>query len=229
MGRASRAKVPLPRCSCKRVAIKPNLLHSVTMDARSPMIPDDPSANDLDDPALGLAGGGWHSARGEPSLAGVFASVRVAKAGVVLAQAAGVPGAGLSGRGRLYGPRQLGHLARRRFQIRLRAAHHRASVQHHGDRAAVAVHAAWGRRRARSRPGLPRFLSALGGVAALAVGGNRHYRDGSGRSDRHRDRPQSLVPYSARNRRHHHRRRRFPDPGAAGIRVSRPSWWRCWA
>ena len=142
-------------------------------------------------------GSGWRSARGEPSLAGMFALGANDQTGAVLAQAAGVSGSGISGRGRLYGSRQLGDLARRRFPVRLRAADGRAVVQRDGDRAAVAVHAARRRRRARPRPGLPQFLSAMGVAAAVAVGGNRHHRYRSGRGDRHRDRPQSAVSHSA--------------------------------
>src|SRR5262249_36995993 len=80
--------------------------------------------------------------------------------GLVLAQAAGVPRARLSRRGRLHGSRQLGDLARRWFEVRLRAADSRAAVEPDGDRAAIAVHAARRRRWTRPRAGLPRFLSA---------------------------------------------------------------------
>ena len=71
----------------------------------------------------------------------------------------------LSRRGRLYGPRQLGDLARRRLQVRLHAAGRRAGLQHHGDRAAVAVRAARHRLGPRPRPGLPRRLPAAGRAA----------------------------------------------------------------
>src|SRR3981081_631387 len=64
--------------------------------------------------------------------------------GPVLAQAAGVPRPGIPRRRRLYGSRQLGDLARRRLQIRLRAVVRGAVVQPDGDTDAVAVAPAWG-------------------------------------------------------------------------------------
>ena len=140
--------------------------------------------------------------------------------GSVLAQAARVPWPRLSRRRGLHGPRQLGDLARGRFQIRLRAADGRAVVQRDGDRVAVAVHAAWRRRRARPRTGLPRFISALDLAAALAVGGTGDHRDRPRRSHRHRDRSQSAVSHSALDRRHSDRGGRVPDPGAASLRLS---------
>ncbi len=153
------------------------------------------------------------------------------EAGAILAQAAGVSRPGLSGRGRLHGSRQLGDLARRRLQVRLRAAVGVAVVQRDGDRAAVAVHPARRRRRARPRAGLPRFLSALGRRCLLAVGGSRHHRHRPRRGDRHRDRAQSAVPHSARDRRDHHRGRRVSDPARcrrSAFAGSRPLSWRCW-
>ena len=53
------------------------------MDARSSILPPD-SPPEASPPKAGesLTGGsGWHSARGEPSLAGMFASVKTAKQG----------------------------------------------------------------------------------------------------------------------------------------------------
>ena len=70
----------------------------------------------------------------------------------------GVPRTGLSRRRRLYGPRQLGDLARRRRPVRLRASDGRAALQHDGDPAAGAVRAARHRLGARPRAGLPRQL-----------------------------------------------------------------------
>ena len=136
-----------------------------------------------------------------------------------MAQARGVPRARLSGRRRLHGPGQLGDLARRRLEVRLRAAHRRAAVQSDGDPAAGAVRAAWHRRRPRSGAGLPRRVSARGVVAALGAGGDRDLRHGSRRGDRHRDRAQSSVRHSARTRRADHRARRVHHPLAAEPRL----------
>ena len=130
----------------------------------------------------------------------------------VLAQARVVSRPRLSGRGRLHGPRQLGDVARRRLEVRLRAADRRAAVQPDGDPAAGAVRAAWHRRRPRSGAGLPRRVSARGVVAALGAGGDRDLRHRSGRGDRHRDRAQSAVRHSARDRRADHRARRVHHP-----------------
>ena len=138
---------------------------------------------------------------------------------LVLAQARRLSRTRLSRRRRLHGPGQLGDLARRRLQVRLRAAHRRAAVEHHGDPAAGAVRAARHRGRARSRAGLPRRLSALGVVAALGGERDRDLRDRSRRGDRHRDRAQSAVRHSARDRRDHHRARRVPDPVDAEYRL----------
>src|SRR5206468_3599132 len=80
---------------------------------------------------------------------------------LVLAQARRFLGPRIPRRGRLHGPGQLGDLARRRLQVRLRAAHRRAHLQCHGDSAAGAVRAARPRSGARSRAGLPRRVSAL--------------------------------------------------------------------
>ena len=49
----------------------------------------------------------------------------------------GLPRARLPGGRRLHGPRQLGDLARRRREVRLRAALRRAALQHHGDHPAA--------------------------------------------------------------------------------------------
>ena len=138
---------------------------------------------------------------------------------LVLAQARRLPRARLSRRRRLHGPGQLGDLARRRLEVRLRAAHHRAHVEHHGDPAAGAVRAARDRGGARPRAGLPRRVSALGLVAAVGGQRNRDLRDRPGRSHRHRDRAQSSVRHSARTRRDHHGARRVPDPVAAEYRL----------
>ena len=193
-----------------------NIPHVVNMDARNP----DLLADSAPAPVPG-AGRPWLARRAGRTVAG--GNVRLGadgEAGAVLAQAAGLPRPRLSGGGWLYGSRQLGDLARRRVAVRLRAADGGAAVERDGDRAAVAVHAARGRRRARSRPGQPRFLSALRIVAAVAVGGDRHHRHRSRRSDRHRHRPQPAVSHSAADRRDHHGRGRVSDSRAAGVRVS---------
>ena len=96
---------------------------------------------------------------------------------LVLAQARRLSGAGLSGGRRLHGPRQLGDLARWRFQIRLRAARRCADLQHHGHRVAGVVRTAWRRFGPRSGAGLPRRLPEGGVVAAVAIGRNRDQRD----------------------------------------------------
>src|SRR5580692_6673314 len=49
------------------------------MDARSPILPPDSPPKDAESPPP--EGSGWRSARGEPSLAGMFASVKTAKHG----------------------------------------------------------------------------------------------------------------------------------------------------
>src|SRR5690349_2257819 len=93
---------------------------------------------------------GWRRDRGRPALA----------------EDACLPRPRLSGRGRLYGSGQLGDLARRRFQVRLRAADGRAVVEPDGDPVAGFVRAARHRLRPRSGAGLPRRVSARGVVAA---------------------------------------------------------------
>ena len=138
---------------------------------------------------------------------------------LVLAQADGVPRARLSRRRRLHGPRQLGDLARRRLQVRLRAADRRAAVQPDGDPAAGAVRAARHRRRPRPGAGLPRRISPRGVVAALGAGRDRDLRHRPRRGDRHRDRAQPAVRHSARDRRADHRARRVPHPLAAEPRL----------
>ena len=155
--------------------------------------------------------GGWRSARQRPSLAEVFGTIATKPTGSFWRKLIVVPRARLSGRGRLHGPRQLGDLARRRLEVRLRAADRRAAFQSDGDPAAGAVRAARHRRRPRSGAGLPRRVSARGVVAALGAGRNRDLRHRPCRGDRHGDRAQSAVRHSARNRRADHRARRVPD------------------
>ena len=144
---------------------------------------------------------------------------RHATQGAAVEEAHRLSRAGLSRRRRLHGSGKLGDLARRRLEVRLRAAHHRAAFEPHGDPAAGAVRAAGHRRRARSGAGLPRRVPSRGGLAAVGAGGDRHLRDRPRRSDRHRHRPQSLVQNSAGNRRRHHRARCVPHSGNAAPRL----------
>ncbi len=127
-------------------------------------------------------------------------------AGDAVAQVRRLPRPGLPRRRRLHGPRQLGDVARRRLEVRLRAALHRPAVEHHGDRPAASVRPHGGRDRARPRAGLPRRLSARGVLPALAPGRGRDLRHRPRRGDRHRDRAQPAVRHPARDRRAHHRR-----------------------
>ena len=123
-----------------------------------------------------------------------------------------LPGSRLSGGRGLHGPRQLGHVARRRFQVRLRAALRRPHLQRHGDRAAGAVRAPRHRHGPRPGTGLPRRLSALGGLSAVGGGRDRHHRHRHRGSDRHGHRAQFAVQHSAGDRRAADRARRVPDP-----------------
>ncbi len=65
------------------------------------------------------------------------------------------------------------------------------------------------------RDAFPRAVS----MAALGAGRNCDLRDRPRRGDRHRDRAQSPVRHSARDRRADHRARRVPDPVAAESRL----------
>src|ERR1700735_1847595 len=56
-----------------------NIRHGAGMDARTPDLPSDSKTMAVPGPALG--GSGWRGERGEPSLAGMFASVRTTKQG----------------------------------------------------------------------------------------------------------------------------------------------------
>ena len=115
-----------------------------------------------------------------------------AAVGIAVAQAAHLSRARLSRRRRLHGPRQLGDLARRRLEVRLRAAVRRAAVQSHGDRCcsrcargSASPPGATSRRPAatpsRDWPSWPLWV----------VGRNRHLRDRPRRGHRHGDRAQS--------------------------------------
>src|SRR5712691_2378401 len=74
---------------------------------------------------------------------------------LLLAEAPLLSWAGLSSCRRLYGSWQLGDVARRRLEIRLRAAHHRAVFQPDGDSLAGALRPARDRVWPGPRPGLP--------------------------------------------------------------------------
>ena len=121
---------------------------------------------------------GWRRRRGEFSLADVHRTIAVGRERADLAARDRLCRSRLSGRRRLYGPRQLGDLARRRLQLRLHAAGRRAGLQHHGDRAAVALRAARHRHRAATWPRpaampfprrLPGALWLLAEIAIIAT------------------------------------------------------------
>ena len=96
-------------------------------------------------------------------------------------------------------------------------------LQHHGDHAAGAVRAARHRLGPRPGAGLPRRLSALGRLSAVARRRDRHHRHRHRRGDRHGHRPQPAVRHPAGDRRAADRARRVPDPlsAAAGLSLSR--------
>ena len=103
--------------------------------------------------------------RGRPPLAEVFGSIATRPTGSLGNKLACVSRPRLSGRGRLHGSRQLGDVARRRVQVRIRAAHRRAAFQPDGDPAAGVVRAAWHRRRAATsrRPAATHFRAPCHG------------------------------------------------------------------
>src|SRR5437763_14807474 len=78
----------------------------------------------------------------------------------ILAQAARVFRSGLFGRGRLYGPRQLGNRSRRRFGIRLHAAQHHSAFEPAGDPFAGTLRTTRNRDTARPLATLSRALFA---------------------------------------------------------------------
>ena len=179
---------------------------------------------------------GRRGARRRPRLAASFGhalarrSVRLdqdAADRLAVHQAARLSRSRLSRRRRLHGPRQLGDLARRRLQVRLRAAHHRADVEPDGDPAPGALHQARHRLASRPRPSLPRRLPALRRLSALGARRACHLRDGSGRGDRHGDWAQSPVRHSARDRRAADRARRVSHSvdAAARLPLCRELWW----
>ena len=90
---------------------------------------------------------------------------------------------------RLYGSRQLGHLAEWRGALRLCFAVHRFVFQSDGGLAAKLCGPSGHCQRTGSRAGLPRSVFGAGDRLFMAHGGTGHYRHRSGRSDRHRHRP----------------------------------------
>ena len=90
---------------------------------------------------------GWSRERGEASLSDVNRTIRLRPRTSAFPPRARLCRPRLSRRCRLYGPRQLGHLARRRRAVRLHAARRRAPLQYHGDHPAGAL-----RRASRSAP-----------------------------------------------------------------------------
>ena len=153
-----------------------------------------------------LDGSGWRTARGEPSLADMFASVRTAKQGPFWRKLLAFLGPGYlvavgymdpgNWATSLAGGSKFGYAL---LTVALLSNLMAIVLQSLCTRLGVGA----GRDLAQAcRDSYPRWVS----LAAVAVGGNRHHRDRSRRSDRHRDRPQPAVSYSARDRRHHHRR-----------------------
>ncbi len=155
----------------------------------------------------------WRRERGDPSLSEVHRSIAVAAHGSPGGKRWRLSRARLSRRRRLHGPGQLGDVARRRRQVRLRAALRRARCRTSWRSSCSTLCARW-----RSRPGatsrrpaatpIPRAVAS----AALVAGRNRDLRHRPRRSHRHGDRPQPALRHTARDRRHRHRARRVPDP-----------------
>ncbi len=75
----------------------------------------------------------------------------------------------LSGRRWLYGPRQLGNIARWRFPLRLHVAVDRTHFKSHGSTSASTMHPSCRCDGPRSRSGLPRCLSALSRLASVVL------------------------------------------------------------
>ncbi len=117
---------------------------------------------------------GWRRRRGEAALSDVHRSIPV-PAGTWRKAAAFLGPGYIYGRRRLYGPWKLGNVDRGGIEVRLHAASRCACLQHHGDRASVAMRPARHRLRARPRASLPGCLSALGVVSAVVPGRDRDY------------------------------------------------------
>src|ERR1700748_804876 len=150
------------------------------MDARnSDLVPQSrPTAVAIARPAPS----GWRTARGEPALGEMFAAVPAARRGSFWRKLLAFLGPGyLVAVGYMDPGNWATSLAGgSKFGYALLTV---AMLSH--LMAIVAERAPRRGRRARSGASLPRFLSALGGVAAVAVGRDRHHRDRPCRSDRH--------------------------------------------
>ena len=127
------------------------------------------------------------------------------------AQASGVRRARIPRGGRLHGPRQLGDRSRRWCAVRIHAPQRDPDVQPDGDTAPGVVIQARDRHRTRPRAGVPRQLLETRQLHAVGRVRDRDRGLRSGRSDRHRHRPQSAVRHSGHLRRRHHRGRRAGD------------------
>ncbi len=146
--------------------------------------------------------------------------------GQLVAQGAGVRRSRLSGRGRLHGPRQLGHRPRRRRAVRLHAAERDPDLEPDGDPAPGARGQARHRDRARPGAGVPRPLLAAGIVRPLDPLRNRDRRLRPGRGDRLGDRAQPAVRHPAGLGRRDHGARRAagalpPEQGLPAARGAR--------
>ena len=162
---------------------------------------------------------GWRGERGEPSLADMFGSVRTARADrsgascwpswVPAISSPSATWTPATGRPRSpAAPSSATRCLPSRCSSNLMAI----ILQSLCTRLGVGA----GRDLAQAcRDSFPRWVA----LPLVAVGGDRDHRDRSCRSDRHRDRAQSAVSHSARDRRHHHGARRLPDPGTAGLRL----------
>ncbi len=129
----------------------------------------------------------------------------------------------LSGRSRLYGPRQLGDRHRRWLRLRLCPAIGRAAVEPDGDRAAGAVGATRHRRGARPGAGVPRALFATGRDRLVAALRDRDHRLRPGGGAGHGHRAQAAVRPAAGLGRAGDGGGRVPGAGAATLRAS-ASW-----
>ena len=167
------------------------------------------------DPGAGLAPGAcWHVAlRG---LRVCYGPIHRA----VMETASRLSGTRLPDCGRVYGPRQLGDVACGWVEVRLRAALDCSSLQHHGDRAAGALHAVGHWRRSRPGTGVSRRIPARGVDPALGRSRDRDLRHRSRGGDRHCDRAQSPVRDTARNWGSAHSARRVRGALNAAARVS---------
>ena len=167
--------------------------------------------------------GGWRSPPSAPSLREVHGSVVVPFDARFLAEAVGVCGPGISGRGRLHGPGQLGDRPRRGRALRLHAAQRDPHLQPDGDPAAGPRRQARHRQRTRSRAGVSRQLLEAGDDRVVDPLRDRDCRLRSGRGHRRRDRAQpALRPAADLGCLHHGARRAHRAvPAAQGIPLRR--------